>query len=119
MKYDLEFWNAIDKLVSDSEIVIDRPKGARHPKYPDMLYEVDYGYLKGTSAMDGGGIDIWKGTDEGQKVDAIMCTVDLLKKDTEIKILIGCTEIEKEKIYYFHNSSEYMKGILLRREQQI
>lgn len=44
-----------------------------------------------------------------------MCTVDLTKKDSEIKILIGCTEQEKEKIYHTHNDSEYMKGILIRR----
>lgn len=35
-----------------------------------------------------------------QKIDAIMCTVDLTKKNSEIKILIGCTKEEKEKIYF-------------------
>ena len=49
-----EFWNAIDSLVKESEIVIDRPKGTAHPKYPDLIYKVDYGYLKDTSSMDGG-----------------------------------------------------------------
>ena len=44
-----------------------------------------------------------------------MCMVDLLKKDSEIKILIGCTEEEKETVYQFHNESEFMKGILVRR----
>lgn len=85
MKYDLEFWNAIDKLVSSSEIIIDRPKGTKHPKFPDILYEVDYGYLKGTTAMDGGGIDIWKGTDELQKIDTIMCIIDLIKRTRRSK----------------------------------
>lgn len=110
------FWSALDEIVSNSEIVIDRPKGTRHPQYHDMLYEVDYGYLKGTTSMDGGGIDVWKGTDAKQGVDAIICIVDLLKRDSEIKILIGCTEIEKEKIYHLHNDSEYMKGVLIRRK---
>lgn len=36
-----EFWNALDKLVTQSEIVIDRPKGTAHPRYPDFIYEVD------------------------------------------------------------------------------
>jgi inorganic pyrophosphatase len=116
MKCDLEFWDAIDRLVNGSEIIIDRPKGTRHPKYPDILYEVDYGYLKGTSSMDGGGIDVWKGTGDTQEIDAIMCIVDLLKRDSEIKLLIGCTEIEKEKIYNFHNDSQYMKGVIVRRK---
>jgi inorganic pyrophosphatase len=116
MEFDIEFWNALDKIVSNSEVVIDRPKGTRHPKYPSLLYEVDYGYLKNTSSMDGGGIDVWRGTDKEQKIDAIMCIVDLSKRDSEIKILIGCTEEEKKKIYKLHNESEYMKGIMIFRK---
>lgn len=26
-----EFWNAIDELVKNTEIIIDRPKGTAHP----------------------------------------------------------------------------------------
>lgn len=115
MEYDTDFWGMLDELVKQSEILIDRPRGTVHPKYPDFLYEVDYGYLKNTVSMDGGGIDVWRGTDEEQKLDAIICTVDLAKKDSEIKILIGCTEEEKGKIYYTHNNSSSMKGILIRR----
>lgn len=109
-----EFWNALDKLVENADIVIDRPKGTTHPRFPDFVYQVDYGYLKETTSMDGGGIDVWVGTGE-KKIDAIMCTVDLIKKDSEIKILIGCTEEEKQIIYQTHNDTEYMKGILIRR----
>lgn len=109
-----EFWNALDKLVKNADIVIDRPKGTTHPRFPDFVYKVDYGYLKETTSMDGGGIDVWVGTG-GKKIDAIMCTVDLIKKDSEIKILIGCTEEEKQIIYQTHNDTEYMKGILIRR----
>ena len=68
--YNQEFWDALDRLVAGSEIVIDRPKGTAHPKYPDFIYRVDYGYLKDTTSMDGGGIDVWVGTGE-KKIDAI------------------------------------------------
>ena len=104
-----EFWNAIDKLVAESEIIIDRPKGTVHPKYPDFVYSVDYGYLKNTTSMDNAGIDVWVGSDSSQTIDAIMCTVDLLKRDSEIKILIGCTEAEKELVFQTHNESQYIK----------
>ena len=117
MEYNVEFWNTLDRLVKQSEVIIDRPKGTVHPKDPDFLYEVDYGYLKDTASMDGGGIDVWRGTDKDQKIDAIICTVDLTKKDSEIKILIGCTEEEKEKIYRTHNNSKNMKGILIHRDK--
>jgi inorganic pyrophosphatase len=106
------FWTALDKLVSESKIVIDRPKGSRHPKYQDFVYPVDYGYLENTSSTDGGGIDIYKGSD-GDYIDAIICTIDWLKRDSEIKILIGCTEEEKMSAM---PKSEYMKGILIRRQ---
>ena len=65
--------------------------------------------------MDGEGIDVWVGTDEERNIDAVMCIVDLKKRDSEIKILLGCTEEEKESIYQFHNETESMKGILIRR----
>ena len=112
--YNEEFWNALDELVSSSQIIIDRPKGSAHPKYPDFIYRVDYGYLSDTSSMDGAEIDVWVGSGE-KKVDAIVCIVDLMKKDSEIKILIGCTEEEKSIVYETHNRTQFMKGILIRR----
>ena len=45
-----------------------------------------------------------------------MCIVDLMKRDSEIKILIGCTEEEKLEVYRTHNETQYMKGILIRRQ---
>ena len=113
-KYNADFWHLLDELVANSEIVIDRPKGTTHPRYPDFIYKVDYGYLKNTSSMDGAGIDVWVGSN-GSNVDAIICCVDSLKRDSEIKVLIGCTEEEKSIIYKTHNETHYMKGILIRR----
>ncbi len=112
--YNEEFWNALDELVNKSTIVIDRPKGSAHPKFPDFIYCVDYGYLNNTASMDGAGIDVWVGSD-GKRIDAVICIVDLLKRDSEIKILIGCTEEEKKEVYRTHNETSYMKGIMIRR----
>ena len=114
MQHDIEFWNALDELVNNSEIIIDRPKGTSHPKYPDFIYRVDYGYLKDTTSMDGAGIDVWVGNGE-KKVDAIMCIVDLVKKDSEIKILVGCSDEEKKIVYETHNETQFMKGVLICR----
>ena len=113
--YNEDFWKAIDELVSNSEIVIDRPRGSAHPRFPNFIYKVDYGYLKDTASMDGGGIDVWVGSSD-KKIDAIMCIVDLMKRDSEIKILVGCTEEEKLEVYKTHNETQYMKGILIRRQ---
>lgn len=109
------FWNAIDSLVQQSKIVIDRPKGTTHPRFETILYPLDYGYLADTTSMDGHGIDVWQGTINPATATAIVCTVDLLKKDSEMKILLGCTPEEMETVYRFHNQSEFMNGILVIR----
>jgi len=111
-----DFWDALDRLVRESELAIDRPKGSAHPRYPDFIYPLDYGYLKGTSAMDGGGIDFWRGSKPAGKIDAIMCTVDLAKRDAEIKLLMDCAEEEMAQIWQAHNETPFMKGILIRRD---
>lgn len=112
---DAAFWCALDALIAASRGVIDRPKGSAHPRYPDMIYPLDYGYLADTASMDGDGVDLWRGSDPRQQLDALIVTVDLMKRDSEIKLLIGCTEAEKETVLAQHNDSEYMKGILVRR----
>ena len=62
--YNEDFWKALDELVNSSEIVIDRPRGSAHPRFPNFIYKVDYGYLKDTASMDGAGIDVWVGSGE-------------------------------------------------------
>ena len=49
------------------------------------------------------------------QIDAVICIVDLMKRDSEIKILIGCTEEEKDIIDQTHNETQYMKGMMIRR----
>ena len=115
MSDNREFWKAADKLLSSGKIIIDRPRGSRHPKYRDTVYELDYGYIDGSSSMDGAGIDVWRGTSGINAVDAMIVTVDLGKLDSEIKLLIGCTEDEMAAVYEFHNRTEFMKGLLIKR----
>ena len=109
------FWEALETLAANATLVLDRPKESAHPRYPDFVYPVDYGFLSGTASMDGGGIDVWLGSDEKKRLDAVMCIVDLSKRDSEIKLLIGCTAQEKELVFQIHNKTQYMKGILIRR----
>jgi inorganic pyrophosphatase len=112
---DTLFWSRLDDLIESSEIIIDRPKGTAHPKYPDLIFPLDYGYLKSTSAMDGNPIDVWRGSAGHLKMTAIACTVDVKKRDTEIKLIIGCTGKEIGVIAK-HYSGRYMSCIIVRRE---
>lgn len=40
-------------------VKIDRPLGSSHPKYPDMIYPVNYGYVEGIIAPDGEEQDVY------------------------------------------------------------
>jgi inorganic pyrophosphatase len=113
------FWRKLDRLVAEHELVIDRPRDSRHPRYPEMVYPLDYGYLEGTQAADGDGIDVWTGSLPERAVTAIVCTVDILKRDTEVKILLGCTPQDMQTILDFHNDdSNWLSAIAIERPQE-
>ncbi len=99
-----DFWQAFDHLLAESEIVIDRPRGSAHPRYPDTIYPLDYGYLQGTTSQDGAEIDLWRGSQPSEQITALIITVDLQKRDTEVKLLLGCTPEESQLIRAFHDS---------------
>ena len=40
----------IDTIVT---VIVDRPLGSCHPEHPDLIYPVNYGFVKGTLAADG------------------------------------------------------------------
>ena len=100
---DTAFWASLDELVASSKVVIDRPQGSAHPRYPSLIYPYDYGYLENTTSADGGGIDVWVGSLPDKAVTALVCTVDLRKRDTELKLLLGCTSQEAQAILSHHN----------------
>ena len=97
------------QMALTNSILIDRPKGSAHPRYPEVIYPLDYGYIENTRSSDGGGIDVWLGSlntnqtrTEREILTGILCTFDTLKRDAEIKLLIGCTQEEIEIILNFH-----------------
>jgi inorganic pyrophosphatase len=113
----MDFWESIDALVAATVIEIDRAEGTTHPRFPELKYPIDYGFLKDTKGNDGSEIDVWRGSNEAQTCDAIVCTIDHMKMDSEIKLLIGCSEFEKDQVLTFHNMSEHMAAIIIRRPQ--
>jgi inorganic pyrophosphatase len=99
MQPDTTFWHALTTLIATHAVIIDRPRGSAHPRYPELIYPLDYGYLENTSAGDGDGIDVWLGSlstvaDAGttKTLTGILCSFDTLKRDAEIKLLIDCSD---------------------------
>lgn len=111
------YWDSLKKLIENHKIVIDRPKGTNHPKYSNFIYPIDYGYLEGTTAVDGNEIDIFVGSSSDSKIQGIICTVDLLKNDAEIKIMYKCTEEEIQIALELLNS-KYMSGIFVKNTKE-
>ena len=114
---DPRFWLYADRLLVTGTIVVDRPRGSKHPRYPDFEYSLDYGYLQDTSAADGGGIDLWVGSLDRQRVTGAIVTVDLLRRDAEVKLLVGCTDEEAELALTAHQSGA-QAGLLVTRPSE-
>jgi inorganic pyrophosphatase len=110
------FWSRLASLVAGAPIVVDRPKGSAHPTIPSLIYPLDYGYLSGTQSGDGHGIDVWIGSLKRRAITGVICTVDLSKRDAEVKILLGCTLAEQKRILSIHNYRLGSQGgVLVRR----
>lgn len=108
------FWQKLDSLILSSNVVISQEKGTHHPKYLNMVYPVDYGFLEDTN-----NIKVFKGSEKRSVVDAVMVVADILKRDLEVKLLWGCTPEEEERILRFINQTDYQKGMLIRRGNEI
>jgi inorganic pyrophosphatase len=116
---EIEFWMALDQLVAESEIVIDRPRQSRHPHDDHVTYPLDYGYLKGTSSSDGGGIDLFMGLNTSYEsplnVTALICTIDPGKRDSEIRLLLECTDEEIEQVHQFFQQALNLPHLVIKR----
>ena len=108
---ETRFWEFADLLVAASEIVIDRPGGSSHPRYERIVYPFGYGHLAGTTGSDGDGIDIWRGSLQDIRVTGVIVTIDIVKRDAEFKLLVGCTATEARFALTTHQS--YSQSALL------
>lgn len=115
MQINEKFWKYMQRLVDESEIVIDRPKGSCHPKFPETIYITDYGYLKNTGSSDRMDIDVYVGSRKNREICAAAITVNFVKRDSEIKILIGCTDEEIEKIQNQLASFKTAAGLVIKK----
>jgi inorganic pyrophosphatase len=114
---NFKFWYHADKLVASSQIVIDRPKGSQHPVHAEIVYPLDYGYLDATTGGDGKGVDVWVGSLKKRQVTGAIITVDLQKRDSEVKLLIDCTPEEGEAALQVHQTGDQGAQLVWRNQQ--
>ena len=113
------FWQKLDTLYLSSKLVVDRPRNTCHYKYSNLIYPVDYGYLCDTTGSDQAHIDVFKGSEKSNLVQSVVVSADILKKDCEVKLLIGCSEEEELEILEFLNQTEFQKAVLIRRGSEV
>ena len=113
------FWQKLDTLYLSSKLVVDRPRNTCHYKYSNLIYPVDYGYLCDTTGSDQAPIDVFKGSEKSNLVQSVVVSADILKKDCEVKLLIGCSEEEELEILEFLNQTEFQKAVLIRRGSEV
>jgi inorganic pyrophosphatase len=75
-----DFWQILEQQIQNNGVVIDRPKGKAHPRFPDLIYPIDYGYIPHTKSIDGEGIDVLYGTAKKKEIKGLNCTFDGEKK---------------------------------------
>ncbi len=123
--YNLVMDNIINDLYKEFignklYIKIDRPIGSFHPKYPDTIYPINYGYLPNTKSFDNEEIDCYLlGVDKPVN-DYVGTCIGIIKRinDHDDKLIIvpegidlSNEEIDKEIDFI----EKYYKHIIIRR----
>lgn len=112
----VSFWEALDALVGGAEIVVDRPRGSHHPDFPGVRLRTglrlserdDFGRRRGDRCLDR--------QRSRRQVTGALCTVDLVKHDAELKILVGCTAGDCAVIRRFYRTPLSAVRILRRKK---
>jgi inorganic pyrophosphatase len=97
------FWQMVDQMALDGAPVIERRAGAAHPHFPETRYPLDYGSLESWRSGDGEQVDIWVGSLKDRVITGAVISVDYVKRDCEVKWLLGCSAVEANAILAFHN----------------
>lgn len=71
-------------------VTIDRPLGSRHPRYPDLVHPINYGFAPGTVSGDGMPVDAYLlGVDKPiDQAEGIVIAVIARADDVEDKLVV-------------------------------
>ncbi len=109
-------WADWESRIRADGITLDRPRGATHPRFPEIIYPLDYGYVNATRSTDGEEVDVFVGT-AGTGLVGLLVTTDFRKGDREVKLLYDCSA---EEIYlangFINFDRSLMEGRLVLRQ---
>lgn len=90
-EYVKEVIKAIQYLGKEVEARIDRPMGSSHPKYPGLIYQVNYGFIPNTMSGDGEELDCYVLGEEEPLTNytgKCIAVIHRLKEDDDKLILV-------------------------------
>ena len=98
---------------------VDRPIGSTHPKHPDIVYPINYGYVDGVMAGDGEEQDVYiLGTDEPlERFEGKVIAVYHRTNDVEDKWIVsldGIDYTDREILDAIEFQEQFYKGGLVR-----
>ena len=102
------------------DVEIDRPLGSAHPRHPDMIYPVNYGYVPDTIAGDGAPQDVYVlGIDTPQRRIENLRVIAVYRRfhDDEDKWIAapeGTSFSDEEILRAIHFTEQYFEGELIR-----
>jgi inorganic pyrophosphatase len=105
-------WEAWEGVIAARGVEIDRPRAKPHPRFPEVVYPLDYGYVPGTLSSDGEAIDVFVGTAPrlaGCDLVGAILTRDHRQGKREWKLLWRCTPPE---IYCAHGFLSFDRRLI-------
>lgn len=96
------FWESLDRLLAEGEIVIDRPQGSPHACFPHVRYPFDCGYLALPLSESGAEMDVWKGVEAPSQVAAILLAVDEHNLELSRSLVVGLNDGELAAVTDFY-----------------
>ena len=98
---------------------IDRPVGSRHPRFQDLIYPINYGYVEGVFAGDGKEQDVYiLGADRPlETFEGKVIAVYRRFNDDEDKWIVSLDETEytdEEIMQTIYFQEQYFDGVLIR-----
>jgi len=102
-------------------IEIDRPIGTVHPKHPDLIYPINYGYIPGVLGGDGEELDVYLlGVDTPQKTyTAQIIGIVYRRNDVEDKLVaapVGMSFSQEEIADAVHFQEKYYDSYIVTEE---
>ena len=105
-------------------VIVDRPLGTCHPKYADMVYPVNYGYVPGIMAPDGDeqdayilGVDCPVDVFSGDLIAVIHRWDDVEEKWVVAPVGVGFSKKEIEQAVSFQE--RYFRSEVIMLEERI